>query len=50
VSDLGGLVKSVLLRMSMHNYGPLEVRRLTKQLKQVAWLLCTRGGHALELV
>jgi hypothetical protein len=58
VSDLGGLVKSVLLRMAMHNYGPPELRRLTSQLKQVgaccclpppqAWLHFTRGGHALD--
>lgn len=33
--DLGGLVKSVLLRMMLHPYGPQDLRRLTKQLKQV---------------
>ncbi len=38
--DLGGLVKSVLLRMMLHPYGPKDLPRLTKQLKQVggAWL------------
>ena len=39
VSDLGELVRSVLLRMAMHSHGPLDVRRLTKQLKQVWCLL-----------
>lgn len=35
VCDLGGLVKSVLLRMMLQPYGPQDLRRLTKQLKQV---------------
>ena len=34
--DLGGLVKSVLLRMMLHPYGPKGLPRLTKQLKQAS--------------
>lgn len=38
VHDLGGLIKSVLLRMMMHPVGPHSTLRLTKQLKQVGCL------------
>lgn len=50
VCDLGGLVKSVLLRMMLQPYGPQDLRRLTKQLKQVGskqvpwWLTGTDCG------
>ncbi|PRW20881.1 hypothetical protein C2E21_8558 [Chlorella sorokiniana] len=59
VCDLGGLVKSVLLRMMLQPYGPQDLRRLTKQLKQVAprmspfsfWLLrqCAAGSGTASL-
>ncbi|KAI3437572.1 hypothetical protein D9Q98_000025 [Chlorella vulgaris] len=61
VHDLGGLIKSVLLRMMMHPVGPHSTLRLTKQLKQVAprlspfslWLLrqcaAVPGSGALSL-
>lgn len=56
VQDLGGLVKSVLLRMMLRPCGPRDLRRLTKALKQAApslspfslWLLrqATAGGDS----